>query len=158
MRGSVVKYSKNDFFKCKYCRFYYKNKHYRNGQMITADHFIPRSKGGHNSKDNIVAACKDCNTIKADIVFKNFKEARRHIMELRKEKGLPIPIYIIKTFMKEKFEKALGKKVSIYGDGNPVLNVWVHDKLGEVVDLDGTPLETGHWINEDVKSLILNMD
>ena len=33
---------------------------------VTFDHVIPRSKGGTNADDNLVIACADCNTKKAD--------------------------------------------------------------------------------------------
>lgn len=33
---------------------------------ISADHFVPKSKGGHNGKRNIVTACRPRNTKKAD--------------------------------------------------------------------------------------------
>lgn len=34
--------------------------------VATKDHYIPRSKGGTNRADNMVLACKRCNTNKAD--------------------------------------------------------------------------------------------
>jgi len=33
----------------------------------TCDHFIPRSKGGHNGPSNKVLACHDCNQAKGDL-------------------------------------------------------------------------------------------
>ena len=33
---------------------------------LTAEHLVPRSKGGRNTKDNIVAACLRCNQTRAD--------------------------------------------------------------------------------------------
>lgn len=33
---------------------------------LTAEHLTPRSKGGRNTKDNIVAACLRCNQDRAD--------------------------------------------------------------------------------------------
>lgn len=36
----------------------------------TTDHLIPLSKGGSNRRENLVAACKQCNEMRADnIVF-----------------------------------------------------------------------------------------
>ena len=32
--------------------------------MPTKDHVIPISKGGHNTKENIVPACQSCNNKK----------------------------------------------------------------------------------------------
>ena len=49
-----------DRFTCQYC-----------GQVfvtsrLTLDHVVPSSKGGANSWENLVTACKPCNTRKAD--------------------------------------------------------------------------------------------
>lgn len=35
-------------------------------KSISLDHVVPRSKGGGNGTNNIVAACKTCNNRKAD--------------------------------------------------------------------------------------------
>lgn len=36
-------------------------------KSATCDHFIPRSKGGHDGKSNKVLACYDCNQAKGDL-------------------------------------------------------------------------------------------
>jgi 5-methylcytosine-specific restriction endonuclease McrA len=43
---------------------------------ITIDHYIPTSKGGTDSLDNCLAACKDCNNEKSDLMPLNFILAR----------------------------------------------------------------------------------
>lgn len=53
---------------CAYCG--------KSNEGLTADHLVPRSKGGENSVDNIVPACKGCNEAKAD------KEWREFLMSL----------------------------------------------------------------------------
>jgi 5-methylcytosine-specific restriction endonuclease McrA len=47
-----------DEWHCQYC-----NGHYKTHEL-TFDHVIPRCKGGGTSWDNIVAACRTCNTVK----------------------------------------------------------------------------------------------
>jgi len=47
-----------DGWKCQYCSKSHKT------QNLTFDHVIPRSRGGGTSWDNIVTACKPCNTKK----------------------------------------------------------------------------------------------
>jgi len=47
-----------DVWHCQYCAEPYKT------HQLTFDHVIPRSRGGETSWDNIVAACKPCNTRK----------------------------------------------------------------------------------------------
>lgn len=45
-----------DGHKCAFC----------GGDANTIDHVTPRSKGGKNTWDNVVAACRPCNAEKAD--------------------------------------------------------------------------------------------
>lgn len=45
-----------DRHRCVYC----------NEKATTVDHIIPSSRGGKNSWENLVAACKKCNSKKAD--------------------------------------------------------------------------------------------
>ena len=51
---------------CKYCG------EKVNQQNVTLDHFIPQSKGGDNSKDNLKTCCLVCNGIKSG---KTYEEA-----------------------------------------------------------------------------------
>ena len=47
-----------DAWHCQYCAEAYKT------HLLTFDHVIPRARGGKTSWDNIVSACKPCNTRK----------------------------------------------------------------------------------------------
>ena len=49
-----------DAWHCQYCGDLYKT------HQLTFDHVVPRSRGGRTSWDNIVAACKPCNTKKGN--------------------------------------------------------------------------------------------
>ena len=49
-----------DAFECQYCAQDFKT------HELTFDHVIPRSRGGHTQWDNIVAACRGCNTKKGN--------------------------------------------------------------------------------------------
>ena len=51
-----------DRFKCVYC-----NKEFKNENEIELDHLVPKSKGGANSYDNLVASCQTCNLEKLDL-------------------------------------------------------------------------------------------
>jgi 5-methylcytosine-specific restriction endonuclease McrA len=55
-----------DHFACQYCG------DHRPTHDLTFDHVIPRSRGGQHVWDNVVAACRRCNHVKAD----------RHVAEL----------------------------------------------------------------------------
>ena len=49
-----------DAWHCQYCGDLYKTHN------LTFDHVVPRSKGGKTPWDNIVAACRPCNTKKGN--------------------------------------------------------------------------------------------
>jgi len=38
---------------------------------LTRDHLVPKSKGGSNSKENLVASCRPCNQNFGDISIKD---------------------------------------------------------------------------------------
>ncbi len=46
-----------DRFTCQYCG---------DREDLTFDHVVPRSKGGHTTWENVVAACSPCNLRKGD--------------------------------------------------------------------------------------------
>ncbi|MEQ6121246.1 HNH endonuclease [Reichenbachiella sp. MALMAid0571] len=48
---------KRDSYQCQYCS---------TTKDLTLDHLIPRSKGGKSSWNNLVTACKKCNSKKGD--------------------------------------------------------------------------------------------
>lgn len=48
-------------FKCAYC-----GKEFTLFDKATKDHVIPISKGGNNTKENVVPACQSCNSKKGD--------------------------------------------------------------------------------------------
>jgi len=49
-------------------------------RRATKDHVIPRSKGGNDSKQNVVSACHACNQDKGCLTVQEFKM----VMALRK--------------------------------------------------------------------------
>lgn len=49
-----------DGYRCGYC-----GERFR-GDELSLDHIIPKSKGGRNTFENLVSACKKCNHRKAD--------------------------------------------------------------------------------------------
>ena len=56
---------KRDGHECVYCGD-------NNWRTLTIDHVIPQSKGGGNTWDNLVTACKKCNGEKADLSLEEF--------------------------------------------------------------------------------------
>jgi len=72
---------KRDGFQCQYCG---------NQKDLTLDHLVPKAKGGKTSWNNLVTACKKCNSMKGDyspeeaglqLTFKPFKPS--YIMYLK---------------------------------------------------------------------------
>lgn len=49
-----------DNYTCVYC------KRQLNGDELSIDHVIPRSRGGPNTVENLATACKKCNNKKGD--------------------------------------------------------------------------------------------
>jgi len=61
---------------------------------LTVDHIIPKSRGGQDTWENLVAACSDCNNKKAD---RTPEEARMKLLSLPRK-----PSYI--TFLSKFFD------------------------------------------------------
>lgn len=53
---------KEDKFICQYC--------YEYGDSV--DHIIPLVYGGTNKRENLVCACRICNSLASGLIFKNF--------------------------------------------------------------------------------------
>ena len=51
---------KRDKFTCQYCGRFAPNV------ILHVDHIVPKSKGGKNDLNNLIAACEDCNYGKSD--------------------------------------------------------------------------------------------
>lgn len=58
---------------CSYCQ-----KQYPLGEIVY-DHFVPRSKGGKNGKENQVISCFTCNFSKGAKLFRSVDHVRQYI-------------------------------------------------------------------------------
>ena len=87
----ISNFSKKDWEECKE---YFKNE---NGilecaycgkelKRATQEHFIPLSKGGNYTKNNIIPVCGSCNSSKCDKEFEEWYSTRNFYSEERKEK------------------------------------------------------------------------
>ena len=59
-RKNILKRDNNT---CQYCG--------KNKSEITIDHILPKDKGGNDSWNNVVVACKRCNMIKGNYLLKD---------------------------------------------------------------------------------------
>lgn len=59
--------------RCYYCGVEMRSRHaHSDPSRATVDHATPRSRGGSNEKWNLVAACFECNQLKADMTSAEF--------------------------------------------------------------------------------------
>jgi 5-methylcytosine-specific restriction endonuclease McrA len=70
-------------YKCQYC-----GKEFPSS-FLTLDHVVPTSQGGKTQWDNVVAACKKCNTKKG-----NRKPSEVGMYLLKKPKAPPAVYYL----------------------------------------------------------------
>jgi 5-methylcytosine-specific restriction endonuclease McrA len=79
-------------YRCFYCERAFDSHAIRKSKLIRLhvvwDHMIPFAYGQDNSNRNFVAACQICNSIKSDYCFQTVDEAKIHIMNKWKEKGI----------------------------------------------------------------------
>jgi hypothetical protein len=74
---------RRDNYECVYCGC-------STQKLLTLDHVIPQSKGGKNSWDNLVTACKQCNGEKSDLTLEEYgkeipEPKRPHYLMLLKQ-------------------------------------------------------------------------
>lgn len=65
-------------------------------RTATADHKLPRSKGGRNTRENIAASCRDCNGAKGDMTEGRF------FAVLKKPPTADMPFPIMLAWMRRK--------------------------------------------------------
>lgn len=66
--------------KCAYCGC--------SSEKLEREHFVPLSKGGEYTKDNIIPSCMSCNRSKSDKNFFEWYKEHEHYSETRKNKIL----------------------------------------------------------------------
>jgi 5-methylcytosine-specific restriction endonuclease McrA len=93
---------KRDGYRCQYCL---------HTEDLTLDHVIPKSRGGRSSWDNLVTACKRCNSKKGD-----FTPAEAG-MPLQQSPYKPSFIVFLRDFsgpIQEDWKPYLSKKLKTY--------------------------------------------
>ena|SRR2546423_9894236 len=77
-----------DRYCCQYCGLDGASN-FENSLVMSVDFVVPRARKGKKDPSNLVAACRACNVIKGQRVFKSLEEAKAYVLmrrsELRKE-------------------------------------------------------------------------
>lgn len=95
---------KRDSFTCQYCGAKAPEA------ILEVDHINPVAKGGDNSIENLVTACKDCNRGKRDRKLSDMSEiekSRRQLEELQERKNMIDMIFQWKTSLRNQSEEAV---------------------------------------------------
>lgn len=84
-----------DEYTCQYCGLNAYNLPHRH-DILTLDHYIPKSKGGDKTFNNIITACKRCNIKKADKqnmqpLVKPYRPSYFEMIKKRKNYPITIP-------------------------------------------------------------------
>lgn len=73
-----------DQYRCQYCGLDGMS-HFENSLNMTVDFVHPRIRHGKKTPENLVTACRACNTIKGHRVFHDFATAQAFVLKRREE-------------------------------------------------------------------------
>ena len=74
--------------RCAYCGVSEADNKKKFGKLLEQDHFIPLSSGGEYTHDNIIPACRSCNSSKKDLKFSEWYKEQPYYNEERERKIL----------------------------------------------------------------------
>ena len=83
-RAEGLRILERDHYCCRYCGLDGKAS-FENALTMSVDFIVPRAHKGKKDPANLVACCRPCNMIKGKRVYRNFEEARKHVLERREE-------------------------------------------------------------------------
>jgi 5-methylcytosine-specific restriction endonuclease McrA len=75
---------KRDQYRCQYCGLDGMAS-FENSLIMTVDFVIPRARKGKKDARNLVAACRPCNVLKGNRLFKSLDEAKQYVLKRRDE-------------------------------------------------------------------------
>jgi 5-methylcytosine-specific restriction endonuclease McrA len=79
-----MKILERDDHRCQYCGLDGRAS-FENALAMRVDFVVPRAKKGKKDPSNLVACCTPCNTIKGTRIYKNFDDAKAHVLKQREE-------------------------------------------------------------------------
>lgn len=71
-----------DHYRCRYCGLD-GMANFENSLVMSVDFILPRVRKGRKDPANLVAACRPCNIIKGQRVFKDFEAAKAYVLKRR---------------------------------------------------------------------------
>jgi 5-methylcytosine-specific restriction endonuclease McrA len=74
---------KRDNFRCVYCGF--DGGSFDTWTFLQVDHFVPRSRGGPDSSENLKTSCIICNQMKGAKIWPSVEEAKAEIRQWREQ-------------------------------------------------------------------------
>lgn len=73
-----------DQHRCQYCGLDGLAS-FENALAMSVDFVVPRARKGKKDPKNLVACCRSCNMIKGTRVYRDFDEAKAHVLAQREE-------------------------------------------------------------------------
>lgn len=73
-----------DRYRCQYCGLDGMSS-FENSLVMSVDFVLPRARKGKKDSTNLVTACRACNLIKGQMVFKSLEEAKAYVLQRRSE-------------------------------------------------------------------------
>ena len=73
IEGIRLRILDRDDFTCVYC----------DEPALEVDHILPWSWNGDDSEENLVASCRDCNSIASNKIFPSFQDKKEYILTIR---------------------------------------------------------------------------
>lgn len=83
LRGHGHNVFLRDKFRCKYCGF--DGREFLSWMQLSIDHVLPRSSGGSDEDENLVACCRSCNSITSRM---KFERGTKRVDAIRQKRAL----------------------------------------------------------------------
>src|SRR5580704_11698809 len=73
-----------DRHRCQYCGLDGMSS-FENSLVMTVDFVHPRAKRGKKNPENLITACRPCNVIKGERIFRDFEHAKAYVLQRRED-------------------------------------------------------------------------
>ncbi|HTZ73609.1 MAG TPA: HNH endonuclease [Candidatus Aquilonibacter sp.] len=73
-----------DHYRCQYCGLDGLAS-FDNALAMSVDFVVPRARKGKKDPHNLVACCRSCNMIKGKHVYRDFEDAKAHVLAQREQ-------------------------------------------------------------------------